>query len=65
MQKLLGVPFVRESGRAQLVIRVIKFDKILDHGSGLPYDNVIMVWVFHGRETTIWVDFHKGLVLGV
>lgn len=65
VQVLLQVPLVRRGGGIQLVLLVVRLDKVLEDGAGLPDSEVIGIGINEGRETAVGVDLEEGFVLGV
>lgn len=64
MKVLLQVVLLRKPGKGQFVLLVVVLDKILDNGTRLPQSQV-GVGILDGWETSIGVDFGKGVFLGV
>lgn len=65
MQVLLQVPLVGISRQRQLALLVVRLDNVLDNGTRLPQNQVVVVVVLDGGKSAVGVDGREGRLFGV
>lgn len=65
MQVLLQVPLIGKVGDVELVLLVVSVDEVLEDGSRLPEDEVVVVGVDDGGNAAIGTQLEVPVYLGV
>lgn len=65
LEVLLEVPLLGVGGDVDLVLLVVGLHEVLGDGARLPQDDVVVVGVLDGGQTTVGVDLDESLGLGV